>query len=43
MLGLKVDFLTTGCRYDTRRRMALVPETAATAPAETGALTASNR
>jgi cyanophycinase len=26
MLGLKVDFLVTGCRYDTRRRVALAPE-----------------
>ena len=26
MLGLKVDFLTAGCRYDTRRRVALAPE-----------------
>ncbi|MEA2604734.1 MAG: cyanophycinase [Acidobacteriota bacterium] len=26
MLGLKVDFLTAGCRYDTLRRVALAPE-----------------
>ena len=26
MLGLKVDFLTSGCRYDVRRRTGLVPE-----------------
>jgi len=26
MLGLRVDFLTSGCRYDTRRRVALAPE-----------------
>jgi cyanophycinase len=26
MLGLKVDFLTAGCRYDTRSRVALSPE-----------------
>ncbi|HEX4966323.1 MAG TPA: cyanophycinase [Thermoanaerobaculia bacterium] len=26
MLGLKVDFLTSGCRYDTKRRTALAPE-----------------
>jgi cyanophycinase len=25
MLGLKVDFLTSGCRYDTRKRAALAP------------------
>jgi cyanophycinase len=25
MLGLKVDFLTRGCRYDVKRRMAAVP------------------
>jgi len=43
MLGLKVDFLTTGCRYDTRRRVALVPEAEFTAPAETDALATSNR
>jgi cyanophycinase len=43
MLGLKVDFLTTGCRYDTRRRVALVPEAATSAPAETDALATSNR
>jgi cyanophycinase len=29
MLGLKVDFLTSGCRYDVRRRTGLVPEAAA--------------
>ncbi len=43
MMGLKVDFLTTGCRYDTRRRMALVPETETNAPVETDALATSNR
>jgi len=26
MLGLKVDFLTSGCRYDVKRRVGLVPE-----------------
>jgi cyanophycinase len=26
MLGLKVDFLTSGCRYDVRRRHGLAPE-----------------
>jgi cyanophycinase len=26
MLGLKVDFLTSGCRYDVRQRVGLVPE-----------------
>jgi cyanophycinase len=26
MLGLKVDFLTSGCRYDVKRRAALAPE-----------------
>ena len=26
MLGLKVDFLTSGCRYDTRRRAGLAPD-----------------
>ena len=43
MLGLKVDFLTTGCRYDTLRRVALVPEPAALAAVETDALAASSR
>jgi cyanophycinase len=38
MLGLKVDFLTAGCRYDTRRRVALAPEAAAARPAAAGAL-----
>jgi cyanophycinase len=33
MLGLKVDFLTSGCRYDVRRRSGMVPETAAAHPA----------
>ncbi|HEY0552633.1 MAG TPA: cyanophycinase, partial [Thermoanaerobaculia bacterium] len=33
MLGLKVDFLTSGCRYDVRRRAGLVPA-AAGRPAE---------
>ncbi|HEV7786346.1 MAG TPA: cyanophycinase [Thermoanaerobaculia bacterium] len=32
MLGLKVDFLTTGCRYDTRRRVALAPRGVAAEP-----------
>jgi cyanophycinase len=26
MLGLKVDFLTSGCRYDLRRRAGLAPQ-----------------
>jgi cyanophycinase len=26
MLGLKVDFLTSGCRYDVRQRHGLAPE-----------------
>jgi cyanophycinase len=43
MLGLKVDFLTTGCRYDTRRRVALVPEAAITQPAAMDAVATSNR
>ncbi|HKI01024.1 MAG TPA: cyanophycinase [Thermoanaerobaculia bacterium] len=30
MLGLKVDFLTSGCRYDVRRRTGLVPVGSAT-------------
>ena len=29
MLGLKVDFLTNGCRYDVRKRTGLVPAEAA--------------
>lgn len=29
MLGLKVDFLTNGCRYDVRKRIGLVPAEAA--------------
>ncbi len=29
LLGLKLDFLTTGCRYDLKRRIGLPPETAA--------------
>jgi cyanophycinase len=33
MLGLKIDFLTTGCRYDLKRRVGIVPA-AAGAPAE---------
>jgi cyanophycinase len=37
MLGLKVDFLTAGCRYDTRRRVALSPEAPSTVPTETEA------
>ena len=32
MLGLRVDFLTSGCRYDTRRRVALAPEGSVAAP-----------
>ncbi|HEV7506168.1 MAG TPA: cyanophycinase [Thermoanaerobaculia bacterium] len=32
MLGLKVDFLTTGCRYDTRSRVALAPQGAVAGP-----------
>ncbi|HEX4499236.1 MAG TPA: cyanophycinase, partial [Thermoanaerobaculia bacterium] len=34
MLGLKVDFLTSGCRYDVRRRAGLVPAAAAESSAE---------
>jgi cyanophycinase len=34
MLGLKVDFLTSGCRYDVRRRAGLVPAAAGTSSAE---------
>ena len=26
MLGLRIDFLTRGCRYDTRGRVALAPQ-----------------
>jgi cyanophycinase len=33
MLGLKVDFLTSGCRYDVRRRAGIVPEGALEHPA----------
>ena len=33
MLGLKVDFLSTGCRYDLKRRVGIVPATAGS-PAE---------
>jgi cyanophycinase len=33
MLGLRVDFLTSGCRYDTRRRVALAPEGSVAGPA----------
>jgi cyanophycinase len=41
MLGLKVDFLTSGCRYDTRRRTGLVPAVPAVAVAATsGGITA---
>ena len=32
MLGLRVDFLTRGCRYDTRRRVALAREGATAEP-----------
>ena len=41
MLGLKVDFLTRGCRYDVKQRAAVVPagsaaqQTAVIRPAET--------
>src|SRR4051794_8588127 len=38
MLGLKVDFLTSGCRYDTRRRAGLAPDGSA-AEAEISQLT----
>ena len=38
MMGLKVDFLTTGCRYDTRRRVALAPETRTAKPQAAGTL-----
>ncbi len=34
MLGLRVDFLTSGCRYDTRRRAALAPEGSAASHTE---------
>jgi cyanophycinase len=34
MLGLKVDFLTSGCRYDVRRRAGMVPAAAAESSAE---------
>ncbi|HZF07892.1 MAG TPA: cyanophycinase [Thermoanaerobaculia bacterium] len=34
MLGLHVDFLTTGCRYDLKRRIGLPPEPAARAAIE---------
>lgn len=33
LLGLKLDFLTAGCRYDLARRIGLTPETSA-APSE---------
>lgn len=38
MLGLRVDFLTSGCRYDTRRRAALAPEGATAHRTEADAL-----
>ncbi len=34
MLGLRVDFLTAGCRYDLHSRTAAPPDTAAALPAE---------
>ncbi len=43
MLGLKVDFLTTGCRYDTHRRVALAPDAAPAPRVETDAFATSNR
>ncbi|MFL6196424.1 MAG: cyanophycinase [Thermoanaerobaculia bacterium] len=38
MLGLKVDFLTSGCRYDTRRRAGLAPDRSASTQAAAEAL-----
>jgi len=38
MLGLKVDFLTAGCRYDVKRRIALAPAGPAEQEAEAVAL-----
>lgn len=38
MLGLKVDFLPSGYRYDTRRRVALTPVEASAAREEAGEL-----
>ena len=38
MLGLKVDFLTAGCRYDVKRRTALAPAGPAEQEAEAVAL-----
>lgn len=38
MLGLRVDFLTSGCRYDTRRRVALAPEGSAASRTEAESL-----
>jgi len=38
MLGLKVDFLTSGCRYDVKRRIALAPAGPAEQEAEAVAL-----
>ena len=35
MLGLRLDFLTTGCRYDLKRRLAYPPERAASPLVET--------
>jgi cyanophycinase len=32
MLGLKVDFLTRGCRYDVKRRTGLIPASSASLP-----------
>jgi cyanophycinase len=32
MIGLKLDFLTTGCRYDLKRRAALAPGSETAAP-----------
>jgi cyanophycinase len=43
MLGLKVDFLTAGCRYDTRRRVALASEAGTAFQAEMDTLAAANR
>jgi cyanophycinase len=43
MLGLKVDFLTSGCRYDVRRRAGLVPAAAAESSAEIVEVAASTK
>ena len=38
MLGLKVDFLTSGCRYDVRQRRGLAPDTSRSTDAATEAM-----